>query len=280
MSNLVFFGVLLGAFLHAGWNALLKSSEDKVLEIALVCAAAAAISLPFLPVFPLPAAASWPYLIASAATECVYFRLLAAAYHTGDMSTVYPLMRGTAPVLVAVFGTLALGEHLSPHGWLAVLAIGAGVVSLVFSNRSGVHGHSSAVLLALANAGVIATYTTIDGIGVRLSGSPIAYGLWIFVLLAIPVLLWVFFSQGRQFVAYARKHARTALFGGAATTAAYLLALFAMTQAPIALVAALRETSILIALVIAALFLRERLNWIRCVAGVLIACGAIAIRLA
>src|SRR5262249_49284732 len=140
-------------------------------------------------------------------------------------------------------------------------------------------GHRTAIVLALANSVVIAGYTMIDGIGVRKSGSPIAYTLWNSILTAVPLLLWALVRYRGGFISYARARGALALFGGFATTTSYGLALFAMTQAPIALVAALRETSILFATVIAALVLRERVTWARGLASALIAAGAVSIRL-
>lgn len=280
MSNLIFFSVLLGALLHAGWNAIIKSSADKMLEIALVCSAGGLLSLLPLPFLPLPDAASWPYMLASTVVECLYFTLVAAAYRTGDMSIVYPLMRGAAPALVAIFGTTVLGEHLSAYGYLAILAICAGIISLLFNARSLHSEHRGAVRLALLNSTLIATYTMIDGIGVRKSGSPVAYVLCLTALTAMPLLVWASVRHRRSFISYARARAGMALAGGAATTASYGLALFAMTNAPIALVAALRETSILFATAISTLVLREHVGWVRWVASGLIAGGAVSIRLA
>jgi drug/metabolite transporter (DMT)-like permease len=212
--------------------------------------------------------------------ECTYFAVLATAYRAGDMSTVYPLMRGTAPALVAIIGTTALGEHLPARGWLAILAICAGIISLLFNARSLRRGHRGALWLALANSIVISGYTMLDGIGVRRSGSPVAYALCISVLTAIPLLVWVIARHRKSFFEYARARAGMAFAGGAATTASYGLALIAMTHAPIALVAALRETSILFATAISTLVLREHVGWTRWVASALIAAGAVCIRLA
>jgi drug/metabolite transporter (DMT)-like permease len=280
LSNLIFFSVLLGALLHASWNAIVKSSADKMLEIALVCTAGGLLSLVPLPFLPAPDVASWPYMLASTVLECAYFILLATAYRAGDMSTIYPLMRGTAPALVAIIGASVLGEHLPARGWLAILAICAGIISLLFNAQSLRSGHRGAVGLALANSIVIAGYTMIDGIGVRKSGSPVAYALCISVLTAIPLLVWAIARHRKTFISYARARAGMAFAGGAATTASYGLALIAMTHAPIALVAALRETSILFATAISTLVLREHEGWTRWGASGLIAAGAVSIKLA
>ena len=196
-------------------------------------------ALPFLPT---PAVASWPFLAASVVLECIYYTLLAAAYRSGEMSAVYPVMRGTAPVLVAIFGTIALGEHLSPYGWAAVLAICAGVFSMVFSSGSRMSGHRSAIWLALANAVVIAAYTLVDGIGARRSGSPTAYAFWVFFLAGIPILAWALVSRRQEICHLCAQARRHGAFRRRRDGDLIVLALLAMTQAPIALVAALRET--------------------------------------
>jgi drug/metabolite transporter (DMT)-like permease len=279
--------VLLAALLHAAWNALVKAGPDKYLTTMLVACGAALISLPLLPLVAAPQPASWPWLAASACCQVLYYMLLAAAYRHGDMSQAYPLMRGTAPLLVALASLPLLGERLHLAQDIAVMLICGGVLVLcilrgpaagadVAANRAA---RQRATAYALFNAGVIASYTMIDGVGVRLSGAPASYTMWLFVLTAVLLLLC---SSRRwpELPAYARTHGRVMLLGGAGTLASYGLALWAMTLAPVAAVAALRETSILFAAAIAALFLRERLAPARIAAVTLIAAGAIVMRLA
>lgn len=278
--------VLLAALLHASWNALVKAGPDKYLTTVLVACGAGMVSLPLLPFFAKPHDDSWPWLIASACCQVIYYRLLAAAYHHGDMSQAYPLMRGAAPLLVALASVPLLGERLHWRQDVAIMLICGGVLTLTIlrgtsagadtqANRSG---RRSATFYALLNAAVIATYTMIDGVGVRKSGAPAAYTMWLFVLTAV-LLLLCSTNRWRELPAYARRHAGVMLLGGFGTLASYGLALWAMTHAPVAAVAALRETSIMFAAAIAALFLRERLAPGRILAVSLIACGAILMRL-
>jgi drug/metabolite transporter (DMT)-like permease len=278
MSPTVFLAVLLGAALHATWNAIVKGGHDKLMTTVLVVAAsglAAAVAVPFLP---LPAPASLPFLLASAVVQLLYLALVAAAYAATDMSRAYPLMRGLAPALVALAGVVFLGEHLGPLRWTGVALISSGVIAMTFAATG--EPSRKGTLLALLNAGVIATYTLIDGAGVRRSGAPVAYATWLFLLNALPLVAWALLARRRDFLACAARHWRLGLVGGLGNLGSYGLALWAMAHAPVALVAALRETSILFGVAIAASFLGERLTLARLGAAALIVAGAASLRLA
>ncbi|KAB8064042.1 DMT family transporter [Janthinobacterium violaceinigrum] len=285
MSGLVVAVVLFAALLHASWNAIVKSGKDTFLSTVLVSVGAALISLAVLPFVPAPAPASWPYLAASAVAQLAYYSLLAAAYKAGDMSHAYPLMRGSAPLLVALASWPLIGERLSSMQMGAVACICGGIFGLYVAARTPAIGSmprntGRATAFALGNACVIASYTLIDGIGVRLSGAPAAYTMWIFVLNGAGLLLWTALRRPADLLAYAQTQWRLAAVGGFGTLASYGLALWAMTQAPVAAIAALRETSILFAIAIAALFLREKISPRRYLAIGLIAAGAILMRIA
>jgi drug/metabolite transporter (DMT)-like permease len=270
--------VLLGAMLHAGWNALVKSGADKLLDTGLVVAASAAIAALVLPFLPQPAMASWPMLVASGVIHLVYFSLVAAAYRAGDMSLAYPLMRGTPPLIVALLAGAMLGEQLGPFGWLGVLLVSGGILAMALRRQA--RAHALAMALALANALVIASYTLVDGIGARRSGAPVAYTLWTFLLTALLFLPYVAWQRPGRLLAHLHGKWRIGLGAGACTVGSYALALWAMTQAPIAAVAALRETSILFGVALASLLLRERPTPARLAGAAAIACGAAALRLA
>ncbi|MBP6999902.1 DMT family transporter [Amaricoccus sp.] len=278
MSPTVFLAVLLGAALHASWNAVVKGGPDKLLTTVLLAAVSGLIGAAALPFLPAPSAAAAPYLLASAVVQVVYFALVAGAYKATDMSRAYPLMRGLAPALVAVFAATVLGEHLGALAWVGVALISSGVFAMTFA-----YGGRSSRLgtgLALANAGVIACYTLIDGAGVRVSGSAVAYAMWLFLLNAIPLVGWALVARRRAFLAYAERHWRLGVAGGVGNLGSYGLALWAMTHAPVAVVAALRETSILFGMAIAALALHERVGPARLAAAGLIVAGAASLRLA
>lgn len=273
----VFGIVLFAALLHASWNAIVKGAPDKLLITILVATSAAAISALALPFLAQPARESWPFLATSAVLQVGYYLLVARAYRGADMSQAYPLMRGTAPLLVAVVSRFWLGEHLSPAAWTGVALICSGVLSLALAGRGA---NAQGVRAALLNAVVIASYTLVDGAGVRASGEPVAYTLWLNLLSGAPLLVWVLAARWRSFLPYARAHLGLGVIGGAGTLTSYGLALWAMTHAPVAVIAALRETSILFATVIAVVVLKERLSPARITAAGLIAVGAIILRLA
>ena len=276
MSVSVLLVVLLGAFLHASWNLLVKLRHDTLVAAAAVCIGAGVLSGLALPFLPAPAPASWPYLAASTAVEVLYGALLAAAYRVGDLSHAYPLMRGTAPLLVAIGSGLLIGEPLSAGGYAGVALVSVGVLTMIFDARS--RGHSpAATRLALVNAGLIAAYTTIDGLGARVSHQPIAYSLWLSVLVGLPWLAWVA-ARRKQGWAELRTQLPVVAFGGACSVGSYTLALWAMTRAPVAAVAAVRETAIVFAAALGVLVLRERLTAARALAAVTIALGVWVIR--
>ncbi len=277
MSSAVFVIVLCAALSNASWNAIVKSSSDKLATTMLVTIAGSAIALVFLPFLAPPAPASWPYLIASTGLQVVYFVLVANVYRIADMSQVYPLMRGTAPLAVALAGTLLFHESLAPGAWLGIAIVCAGILSMAVQGRGGSRAGTG---IALLTAGVIASFTLIDGMGVRLSGAPLAYTLWIFLLTGPPFLAWGLLRRRADLPAYLAANWHLGLAGGAATIVSYALTMWAMTQAPIAMVAALRETAILFGVAISGLVLREDVSRARVAAAVIIACGAIALRLA
>lgn len=279
MSPIVFLAVLCGAALHASWNAIVKGGSDKLLTTVLVAGGSGIVALVLIPFLPLPAPASWPFLAISAALQILYFALVAGAYRATDMSRAYPLMRGLAPTLVAIVGAVALGERLPPAGWAGIGLVSLGVFGMAFA-FAGAATSRRGTLLALANAGVIAAYTLLDGAGVRVSGAPVAYAMWLFLLNAVPLVGWACLARPRALRAFLRGNLWRGLAGGIGNLGSYGLALWAMTRAPVAVVAALRETSILFGLAIAALVLGERVGLPRLVAASLIVLGAITLRLA
>ena len=276
MSLHVFAIILLGAALHATWNAVVKGGADKLLTTCMIASVASLIALASVPFLALPARESWPFIGASVIFQVLYFVLVASTYRIADMSQTYPIMRGTAPLLVATVSVLVLAESLSAFAWLGIAVISLGILSMAAAPSAG---QKTGLVLALINAGVIACYTLIDGVGVRKSGAPVAYTLWVFLLTGIPLAAWALVARRAEFCAYVTRHWRLGVIGGVGTVASYGLALWAMTQAPIATVAALRETSILFGVVISAWVLKEHLTRVRIVAACVIAAGAMVLRL-
>lgn len=279
MSGEVMLVVLIGAALHASWNAFIKSGDDKVVDTALITAGAAVLAAACLPFLPLPAQASWPYLAASVAIHVLYFALVAAAYRVSDMSFAYPLMRGTGPLIVAVLSAAVIGERLSAGAWAGVLLICGGVLGLALAYRRPHGSILEPTAFALGNALVIALYTFVDGVGARLSAHAFAYTFWTFLLIAPFLLAWPAARRFSVLRAQVAARWRLGLIGGACTLGSYALALWAMTKAPIAPVAALRETSILFGMAIAALVLKERFGWSGVLAAATVALGTITLRL-
>lgn len=270
--------VLFAALLHAGWNALVRSSQDTFGDTVFMVGGAALWAACLLPLLPLPAPASWPWLSASVLIHVAYFSLVALAYRGGELGLAYPLMRGSAPLLTALAATQLLGERLSPGAWAGILLIGGGILLLAGDARRRGHLHLGSAALALVNGAVIAGYTLIDGRGARLSGSAFSYTAWMLLLTGLALALLFCLQRGRSGLARLRGSGRRALIGGAGTLASYALVLWAMTRAPIALVAALRETSVVFALLIAALVLKEPVSRTRVIAIVVVGTGAVALR--
>jgi drug/metabolite transporter (DMT)-like permease len=273
----VMFIVLFSALLHAGWNALVRSATDKFRSTLLVVCGAGAMSLFLLPALPIPATPSWPYLIASGLIHVVYFSLEALAYHNANLSFAYPVMRGAAPALAALAAFGLLGESPSAGGWTGIALISGGLLVLAGAAWSSVR--PSAVGFALGNACVIAAYTLVDGQGARLSGHALSYTAWVFLLTALLMLGLALAWRGPMVLQPGAGAWRTALFGGAGTLAAYSLVLWAMTRAPIASVAALRETSIVFAALLGTLFLKEPVGRLRVASILLVCAGAASIKL-
>jgi drug/metabolite transporter (DMT)-like permease len=271
--------VLLAALMHASWNGLVKSGDDKLLTAVMITSVAGAIAALVLPLLPPPAAASWPFIAGSMLLHALYYGLLAAAYRSADMSHSYPIMRGTAPLIIAALSAWLVGESVSEAQWLGIALICGGVLGLAVHAPVQSTRHRSATAFALGNACVIAGYTLVDGLGVRRSGAPAAYTLWVFLLTGLEMLPWILIWRRREFGACLRGQWWQGLAGGGGTVLSYGLVLWAMTVAPVAMVAALRETSILFATVISALLLKERVTLQRLACTGLIIAGAVALRL-
>jgi phosphonate utilization associated putative membrane protein len=279
MSWFVMMAILAGAMLHAGWNVLVKSSKDKTLETAIIHLFCSLLAMPFFIYLGMPPQESWPFLAASILIHLGYYFALSQAYHRGELGLTYPLMRGTAPLLVAVGSLLFLGDpDLSWVAWAGIVSICAGVLLLGMS--AGLMKHRHAISIALLNAAIIAVYTLVDAQGIRLTEDPLQYIAALFALDGWLFALWVLFIRKGQALRYTRERWPIALGGAAASVTSYAIALWAMTVAPVAAVAALRETSVLFAALFGAWFLNEKLTRNRVVGVFVIIGGAMAVRLA
>ena len=271
--------VLLAAAMHASWNALVKGAADRLLAMTLVA------FWPMVPgflaglfVLPLPAPASWPFLLGSMATHLAYYICLLNAYRYGDLSQVYPLARGSAPVLVALLSALAAGEVLSWGGLAGVALVSLGTASLAFERGRPRGDQGRSVLFALLTALTITVYTVVDGLGVRRSGAPLGYIAWVFAIDGLPLLLISALVRGRAALPYVRSAWAIGAIGGLLAFASYGIAIWAMTLGAMAQVAALRETGVIFAAMIGALFLREPFGRRRILAAVVVAAGIILLQ--
>ena len=270
--------VLCAGFLHALWNALLKSAAgEPMLDTALIVAGSCAVCFPLLPFIPLPAAAAWPFAMASVVIHFGYYGMLAGAYQRGDLSFAYPLMRGVAPLIVTVLGVLFLSERLDAQTVLGIGLISGGIITIAWF-ASGSHTLAAAAF-ALGNAVIIAAYTLVDGAGARAAGNPWSYVIWLMCLEGVPFLAWIFWTRGRPAADYMLRRWRRGVLGGTASMGAYAIVLWAMTLAPIAVVAALREVSVVFAALMGTLFLKETFGWRRLAGAVGVAAGVAALRL-
>ena len=270
--------VLGAALLHAAWNAMLKSGADKQLDTVAVAAGSGAVALAALPFVPAPASASWPWIAASALVHIAYFWALAGAYRWGDMSFSYPIMRGGGPLIVTVAGGAAFGEVLGGGQLAGVLLICAGILAFASHSAADPAAQRKSLAFALVNAAVIAAYTLIDAKGARLSGAPVAYTAWFFVANGIVITAMGAMQRGAELPAYLRRHWLRSIGGGACAVGAYGIALWAMTRAPVALVATLRETSVIFAAIIAFVVFKEKLTGQRIAATCAVLAGLVALR--
>jgi phosphonate utilization associated putative membrane protein len=269
--------VLFGALLHASWNALVKSSSDKDLDMAVIHLIGSFLAIPLVALVGWPSAEAWPFIATSVTIHIGYYLALTGAYRHGELGLTYPLMRGVAPLLVALSATFTLGETLSPLAWAGVLGISCGVLVLGF-NRHALRV-PKAIGFALANAVIIAIYTVVDGLGVRASGNALQYVATLFLLDGWPFALLMFATRGNAVGRYARRRWPVATLGACASLGSYGIALWAMTRAPIATVAALRETSVLFAVLLGAWFLKEAFTPRRVLGTCVIVAGVMALRL-
>jgi drug/metabolite transporter (DMT)-like permease len=271
--------VLGAGLLHAGWNALLKKAPggQPMLDTATVVAGSAVWSVLVLPFAGLPDPAAWKFIALSSLVHFAYYVTLSNAYRTGDLSFAYPVMRGTAPMITALLGIVFLGELPSAHVAIGIVLICAGIVSIAFVRRER---HPPAALRwALANAAIIASYTLVDGAGVRASGNALSYVSWLLALEGLPYLAFVLWRGRGSAVSYMLGGRTLAVVGGLCSLAAYAIVLWAMTRAPVAAVAALRETSVLFAALIGALWLKEGFGVMRLVGAASVVAGIAALKL-
>ena len=287
MTLTVFFVVLGAALLHAVWNALVKGGHDMLLGMTAVAIGQGLFGLGALCLWPLPAAASLPYVAVSVALHVGYQVFLVLAYRIGDLTQVYPIARGSAPLIVAGVSAAFLGLDLAPVEWAGVVVIASGIISLSLVRRSDGLDGGKAGLLATITGCFIAAYSLNDGVGARVAGTAVGFfGLSAAInAVLFPALVAVWQGGSIRGLAGAGSAVLSGLLiavliGGGASFVAYAMVVWAFTQAPIALVTALRETSIVFALLIGVVFLKERLDLAKLASTMLTIGGVALLRLA
>lgn len=269
--------VLFSALMHASWNFLIKKSPDKLLDTASLALGGSVLAVVLLPWFPLPAEAARPWLAISVFVHIAYFMALVESYRHADLSMAYPLMRGMAPLLVVLAAPL-FGEAITLPLMLGVALVGAGIMlPAVIGLRAGAV-RKVGIYYAVGNSLIIALYTVIDGIGVRLAGDAAAYTLWLFFLDSWGIMGIAIWRKKGLIIQHLRQRWAFALSGAVLTTGSYGIVLWAMSLASIPAVAALRETSVIFAALMGSLLLKEPMGHLRVAGAMLIAFGAAAIR--
>lgn len=278
MSNAVFLAVLFAAFLHAAWNAIIKDRGDRFFSISTLGVAQGLITLALTPFVGFPEKAIWGWILASAALHTGYKLFLIRAYTAGDLGQVYPLARGSAPLLSSLIALAFLHETLGPFLWAGVVTLCAGIALMSFKGGAIGALDAKAVFWALGTSLFITGYTVVDAVGARGAASAMTYIVWMFVFDGLAIAL-VYAGVRRGRVVAALRELPFGVLTALLSLGAYWIIIWAMTEAPIGAVAALREASILFALAISTLFLRERASGWRIASAALILAGVALMRI-
>ncbi len=255
---------------------MVKTSGDRLISLAIFMTVPALICIALLPLIEVPASASWIYLFLSIVIHTAYYHSLINAYKYGDLSHVYPIARGIAPVLVLIGGIIFVNEIPLINQWLGVLIVSIGIMSLAFERGNPLREYDNRALwYALLTGFWIAAYTLVDGIGARLAGNPLNFILWLFVLECWPILFYAFYRRGWKVLEFFKQNTKICLFGGIASAAAYGIVIYALSLGFMAGVSALRETSVVIATLIGILLFKEDNAWRRVSAAVFVAVGVV-----
>ena len=280
MSGIVFVAVIGAAVLHAVWNAVIKGGSDKTLSMGAVVIGHLPIAIIILPFVPTPSIESLPYLVGGIALHFGYQLFLLRSYQMGDLTQVYPIARGSAPLIVALFSALVLGVHLEGLEVLAIAIIGLGIISLALVRQADGQQNRNAAMLALTTGLFIAAYSLVDGLGARIAGTSLGFFCWMAIGDGILMILYLAISSPGTLRLLPTRGLPVLVIGGSASFIAYALVTWAFTQAPIALVTALRETSIIFALLIGVFFLKERLNLVKVLSTFSTLLGVVLLRYA
>ncbi len=276
MSIDVFFAVLVAAGFHAGWNTLIKIRGDRIIVMAVVTLFGSIFSLMVAPFVEFPDSASWPFLGLTILLHTLYHFFLPMAYNHGDLGQVYPISRGSAPLIVAIGALITVGERLSPLALIGVLCLASGVVALTFERQVNIRTRPKAVMFALVTGLMIASYTVVDGLGVRKAGTVLGFAVWLTIADGILTFIIVYAWKGRDTIAVMKRNLSMGMLGGTMQVSAYWIIVWALAHAPMASVSALRETSVLIAALISTFILKEGYGVWRFISAGLVTLGLAA----
>ena len=279
MEALVITMVLLAAALHAGWNLMVKIRGERMLVMAMITGWSGTCSAVLLPFVQVPTADVWPYIAASLVLHNLYYLFLISAYRHGDLSHVYPIARGSAPLFVAILSVFVLGEEIDQRGMIAIGLIAGGLMSLALTRGVGGLRDIRAILYALGTGAFVALYTIVDGTGARLASSPHAYTFWLFALDGIPLALFAVVVKRRQIGPFLRENWHAGLIAGSVSMASAWLFIWALTLAPIPYVAALREMGMVFAVILGVVVLKERLDLVKLAAVASTLAGTVMLRI-
>ncbi|WP_298434087.1 DMT family transporter [uncultured Jannaschia sp.] len=270
--------ILLAAALHAAWNAMIKVSGDRVAVMAVVTLAGSVLSLFALPFVDSPDPASWAILALSILIHTGYHFFLPIAYDHGDLGQVYPIARGSAPILVSLGAYVFAGEHISQVALLGILCLSIGVMALTFDGGKASNINSKALVFALMTGVCIASYTVADGLGARQAGSVLGFAVWLTIGNGLLTFLIAFMCKRKEVIEVAKNNVVTGIAGGAMQVGAYWIIVYALAVAPMGMVSGLRETSVLFAALISTFLLKERFGVWRFVSACLVTFGLVLSR--
>lgn len=278
MEFQVFLAVLFAAVLHASWNAVIRRGNDRFQGMLLLTLSQGVMGLAMALFVPLPSGTVWIWVIGSGALHTAYKLFLAAAYQHGDLSRVYPIARGTAPMMVVLVGCFLLPDSVQTKEYLGIALIGVGVIMM--ANGAFRSGETRRLIpLALGSAACTAGYSLVDGMGARVAGDATMFTAWLFVFDAMFFTIFTGSTRGRRVFVASRIAWTIGTVAGALSLVTYWIAVWAMTVAPIALVAAVRETSVLFAVIIGVVVLKEKTSLGKFVAASVIVFGIVIIRI-
>jgi drug/metabolite transporter (DMT)-like permease len=276
LSLSVTLAVLAAAVTHAAWNAIAHGIKDQTLAFALIGVGGIVVAIPLIILVGAPRPDCWPYLAASIVIHVFYNLLLMQCYRLGEFGQVYPLARGTSPLVVTILAAIFVHEHLALPQIVGVLVVSGGLAALVMAGR---RPGRAAFLAAIGTGLTIAAYTTVDGVGVRLSHSPIGYIGWLMLLESLGVPMFALIRRRDVLLKQRPRILLSGLAAGALSVLAYGLVLWAQTRGALAPIAALRETSVIFGAIIATLVFREPFGRTRIAATVLVAAGIVILNL-